>query len=95
MMPSTANVPHPVAYAVLPHPEGLWEPTTAFDTAIDRCDAPPTSSALVVVCGRCGRQRCAARLLCRLEARHALQRDPVQAHGVPQLASPLAVERAS
>ena len=85
-MQSTANFHHHVAYSLFPHPDGLLEHTAAFDTAIDMVDAHPTSSALVVVCLRCGRQRFAAWLLCRLKDLHALQSEPLQAHVLQQLA---------
>src|SRR5262249_14006848 len=42
-MQCTANFHHHIAYPLFPHPDGLFERATTFDTAIDMCDAHPSA----------------------------------------------------
>ena len=85
-MQCTANFHHHVAYPLFPHPDGLFERATAFDAAIDMFDAHPAPRALPVVRFLCGRQLFPARLLRGLEDLDALQREPLKAQVLQQLA---------
>ena len=69
-----------------PHPDGLFEPAAAFDTALDLFDAHPSPSDCPVVRLLFWRQLLPARLLRCLDAVHALQRAGLKAHVLQQLA---------
>ena len=84
-MQCTADFHHPIAKPVFPHPDGLFEHTAAFDTAIDMFDAHPSLSHLAVLRFLFWGQLVPAWLLCWLEDLHALQREPLKAHVLQQL----------
>ena len=67
------------------HPDGLFEHTAAFDTAIDLCDAHSPPRDLPVGCLLLRRQGVPAWLFCGLEHLHALQREPLKAQVLEQL----------
>ena len=84
-MQGTADFHHHIAHPVFPPPDGLFEHTAAFDTAIDLFDTHPSPRKRAVIrflfCG----QLVPARLLRGLEDVHALQREPLKAHVSQQL----------
>ena len=84
-MQGTADFHHHVAYAVFPHPDRLFQHTTAFDTAIHMFDTHPASRELPVDRFLCGGQFFSTRLLRRLEDLHACQREPLKAEVLQQL----------
>ena len=85
-MQGTADGHHHVAHPVLPHPDGLFEHATAFDTALDLFHAHPSPSDRPVVRFLGWRQRLPARLLRGLDDLHSRQRACVQAGVLQQLA---------
>ena len=84
-MQGTADFHHHVAYAVFPHPDRLFQHTTAFDTAIHMFDTHPASRELPVDRFLCGGQFFSTRLLRRLEDLHACQREPLKSEVLQQL----------
>ena len=78
-MQGTAYFHHHVAHPFFPHPDRLFEHAAAFDTAVDMFDAHPSPRDLAIVLFLLWGQLLAARLLCRLEDVHALQRERLQA----------------
>jgi hypothetical protein len=84
-MQCTADFHHHITHPVFPHPDGLFEHAAAFDTAINMFDAHPAPRDLPVVRFLYRRQLFPARLLCRLEDLHALQREPLKAQVLQQL----------
>src|SRR5262252_3598800 len=85
-MQSTTDFHHHVAHPVFPHPDGLFEHTAAFHTAIDMFNAHPSPCDLSVVPLLLWRQHVPSRFLHRLEDRHTLQREPLKAEILQQLA---------
>src|SRR5262249_6661343 len=84
-MQCTANFHHHVTYPVFPHPDGLFERATTFDTAIDMFDAHPSARDLPVVRLLFWGQLVPARLLRGLEDLHTLQGEPLKAQVLQQL----------
>jgi hypothetical protein len=78
-MQGTADFHYHIAHPVFPHPDGLFEHTAAFDTALDMFDAHPSPRNRPVVCLLFGRQRFPTWLFCGLENLHTLQSEPLKA----------------
>jgi len=78
-MQGTADFHHSIAHPVFPHPDGLFEHTAAFDTALDLFDTHSAPSNLTIVCFLFWRQLAPSRLLRGLEDVHAFPRERLQA----------------
>ena len=85
-MQCTADFHHHVTYPIFPHPDSLFEHAAAFDTTIDMFDAHSAPSNRLVVCFLFWCQRFPAWLLRWLDDVHALQREPLKAQVLQQLA---------
>ncbi len=84
-MQTTADCHHHVAHPCFPHPDRLCEHAAAFDTAVDMCDAHPSSSDLPIVRFLLWRQRFPAWLFRRLDDGHSFQREGLKAQVLQQV----------
>src|SRR5215510_967019 len=84
-MQGTADFHHHVAHPVFPHPDRLFEPTAAFDAAVDMFDAHPSPSDFAIAGFLLWCQLFPTWLLRRLDDRHALQREGLKAQVLQQV----------
>ena len=84
-MQGTADFHDHVANPRFPHPDGLFEHTIAFDTAVDLFDAHMPSRDLPMPCVLRPRQHMSAGLPRGLGDVHTVQRERLKAQILPQL----------
>jgi hypothetical protein len=84
-MPCTADFHHHIADPRFPQPDGFFEHTAAFATAVDMFDAHAPSSKLSIPSFLRSRQLVAARLLRRLEDVYTVQRKRLKTQVLQQL----------
>jgi hypothetical protein len=78
-MQRTADVPHQVAHAGFPQADRLFEPTAAFDAAVNRLEADAPPSKLPIPRFLCPRPLVPTRLLRGLAEVHAAERERLKA----------------
>jgi len=84
-MQGTADFHDHVANPRFPHPDGLFEHTAAFDTAVDMFDAHTSPRDLPIPCFLRPRQLMSAGLPRGLEDVHTVQRERLKAQILQQL----------